>query len=231
MGLVFVLFFIILVVMPISFYGMIFFTPISPDEVNFYSKFGAWFTALGAIFTVINTVVVIYLMLWLHHKESNANLFPRFQELQDKLTKISSIFDQEVDSFLDKQSNAAMELEMIHFDAPNSSPQYERAYSAEVNNIDEIIKEINELKSKLRIFRDKFYSISLDIDNLKVAAIKIHKVDELSTLHRPINTYMKAFDSNYYADDREPDEMISDAKNNALNSIQQIINILEEKAP
>jgi len=140
MGLVFVLFFIILSVLPISIYGMIFFIPISADEVNYYSKFGAWFTALGAIFTVINTVVVIYLMLWLHHKESNANLFPRFQELQDKLTKISSIFDQEVDSFLDKQSNAAMELEMIHFDAPNSSPQYERAYSAEVNNIDEIIK-------------------------------------------------------------------------------------------
>jgi len=83
----------------------------------------------------------------------------------------------------------------------------------------------------LRIFRDNFYSISLDIDNLKVIAIKIHKVDELSTLHRPINTYMKAFDSNYYADERDPDDMILDAKNNALNSIQQIIDILEEKAP
>lgn len=230
MGLVFVLFFIILLVLPISIYGMIFFIPISANEVNYYSKFGAWFTALGAIFTVINTVVVIYLMLWLHHKESNANLFPRFQELQDKLTKISSIFDQEVDSFLNKQSNAAMELEMIHFDAPNSSPQYERAYSSEVNNIDEIIKEINELKSKLIIFRNKFYSTSLDINNLKAIAIKVHKVDELSTLYRPINTYMKAFDSNYYADDRDPDDMILDAKKNALNSIQQIINILEDKA-
>jgi len=230
-GLVFILLLIILLMLPISVYGMIFFNSISQEEVNYYSKFGAWFTTLGAIFTVINTIVVIYLMIWLHHKESQANLFPRFQELQDKLTKISSIFDQEVDSFLDKQSAAATELEMIHFEAPNSSPQYERAYSSEITNIDEIIVKIHELKSKLRLFRDKFYSISLDIDNLKVTAIKIHKVDELSTLHRPINTYMKAFHSNYYADDRDPDDMILEAKNNALTSIQQIIDILEEKAP
>lgn len=209
----------------------VYFTEPPTPNNSILSQNGSIFTIIGAVFTAVNTVVVIYLMLWLHHKESNANLFPRFQELQDKLTKISSIFDQEVDSFLDKQSNAAMELEMIHFDAPNSSPQYERAYSAEVNNIDNIIKEINELKSKLRIFRDKFHSISLNIDNLKVAAIKIHKVDELSTLHRPINTYMKAFDSNYYADDRDPDDMILDAKNNALISIQQMIDVLEEKAP
>ena len=124
-----------------------------------------------------------------------------------------------------------MELEMIHFDAPNSSPQHKRAYSSEVNNIDEIIIKIEELKSKFRFFRDKFYLISLDIDNLKVVAIKVHQIDELITLHRPINTYMKAFDSNYYADDRDPDDMILDAKNNALNSIQQVIDILEEKAP
>ncbi|MCG9494266.1 hypothetical protein MCL36_17215 [Acinetobacter pittii] len=209
----------------------VYFTKISPPDGTILNQNGSIFTIIGAVFTAVNTVVVIYLMIWLHHKESQANLFPRFQELQDKLTKISSIFDQEVDSFLDKQSAAATELEMIHFEAPNSSPQYERAYSSEITNIDEIIVKIHELKSKLRLFRDKFYSISLDIDNLKVTAIKIHKVDELSTLHRPINTYMKAFHSNYYADDRDPDDMILEAKNNALTSIQQIIDILEEKAP
>lgn len=51
------------------------------DEKNL-SLNGSIFTIIGAIFTAVNTVIVIYLMLWLHHKESKTTLFPRFQELQ-----------------------------------------------------------------------------------------------------------------------------------------------------
>ena len=209
----------------------IYFTKVEPPNKDILDSNGSIFTIIGAIFTAVNTVIVIYLMIWLHHKESQTNLFPRFQELQDKLTKISSIFDQEIDIFLNKQSGAAMELEMIHFEATDSTPQYEQAYSLEVRYIDEIVKEIHNLKSKMIIFKDEFNTTSLDIDSLKAIAVKIHKLDELSTLQRPTNNYMKAFDSNYYSDDRDAEDMILDAKNNALSSIENIINILEEKAP
>lgn len=208
----------------------IYFTKVEPPNSEILTANGSIFTIIGAVFTAVNTVIVIYLMIWLHHKESQTNLFPRFQELQEKLTKISSIFDQEVDIFLKKQSGAAMELEMIHFKATDSSPQYERAYSLEVRYIDEIVKEIHKLKSKMIIFKDQFNTISLDIDSLKIIAVKIHKIDELSTLQRPTNNYMKAFDNNY-EDDRDAEDMILDAKNSALNSIENIINVLEEKAP
>ena len=45
-GLVFLLLFIGLLLLPSSIYGMVFYTSMTPEEVNFYSKYGAIFTAI-----------------------------------------------------------------------------------------------------------------------------------------------------------------------------------------
>lgn len=57
-GLVFFLFTIILLHLPSVIYGSVFLAPITGNEADYYSKFGAWFTAIGAIFTIINTIVL-----------------------------------------------------------------------------------------------------------------------------------------------------------------------------
>lgn len=79
---------LVLLLMPITVYGYVFFTTMPDSEVEFYAKYGVIFTAIGAISTVINAVVVIFLMLWLHRRESRLSLAPQISELRKNLIDI-----------------------------------------------------------------------------------------------------------------------------------------------
>jgi len=228
MGLVFVLFFIILVVLPISFYGMIFFTPISPDEVNFYSKFGAWFTALGAISTVINTIVVIYLMIWLHRKETNISLISYMSELRKDLVEIKKSLISDVEYFEHKQSDHIDRLYEYQYEPDGN----EDLYNKEIKNLSDIIPSIKKLYS---IFID--FKKSLDEnDNINLEEYRskskiVNSLHERIVLNRPSIEYAKSFDDGYRNNDAEPKDIIEVAKGNSLKYIDEMIELLEEKAP
>ncbi|NNH37486.1 hypothetical protein [Acinetobacter terrae] len=95
-GLVFFLFTIILLHLPSVIYGSVFLAPITGNEADYYSKFGAWFTAIGAIFTIINTIVVIYLMIYLYKKESEFTILPFISELHKQLLDIEITIKEEI---------------------------------------------------------------------------------------------------------------------------------------
>lgn len=227
MGLVFVLFLTILLNLPISIYGMIFFTPISADEVNYYSKFGAWFTALGAIFTVINTFVVIYLMLWLHRKETNISLISYISELRKDLVEIKKLLLSEVEYFEFKQSDHIDRL----YEYQHEPDGNEHLYNKEIENLSDLIPSIKKLYSTFIDFKkllDENDNISLEEYRSKSKIV--NSLHESIVLNRPSIEYAKSFNDGH-RNDAEPEDIIEVAKVNSLKYIDEMIELLEEKAP
>lgn len=230
MGLVFVLFLIILLVLPISVYGMIFFTPISADEVNYYSKFGAWFTALGAIFTVINTVVVIYLMIWLHRKETSISLLPQLSELRKNLIEIHQILSTEIEYFNDEQFNNYEALYENSYQGGFDFYGHKNLHKQEIENLSGIIERADFLYKIFLSFKEQINNLSnMDFHTYQTKSKILNLINEILVLHKPSSEYKKSFVTGSKLD-AEPEDMIEAAKKNSLKYINEIIELLEEKA-
>ena len=63
------------------------------------TKYADLFTVISAIFAIINAVVVIFLMVWLHRKESNLSLLPLISELRKNLIEIHHTLSSEIEYF------------------------------------------------------------------------------------------------------------------------------------
>lgn len=229
-GLVFVIFALILLHLPSMIYGVIFFTPIKDGEIDYYAKFGAWFTTIGAIFTIINTVVVIFLMFWLHKKESSISLLPQITELRKYFTEIESVIHSEIDFFHEKQYEIYENIENQRYDNDPFPYQYDHVYRQEIKNLEEIIAEINELYSLFVKFKtDVNKNIDIELKDYQVFFLNINKLNEVLILKKPSIVYKKGFIDGS-REEAEPDEIINAAQSNALESIQGMISIFENKA-
>lgn len=226
-GLVFILFFIILVHLPSMIYGSIFFIPITNDEVDYYTKFGAWFTALGAIFTIINTVIVIYLMIFLHKKQIDISLFPYENEFKKRLIDIEIILRSEIEYFGDNQFKTSENLYDDHYG--NTGSPYDHVYRQEIKNLDQIIKEVKELYSIFLTFKSEANSQPItSLKNFKEKLDIINNLDENLALNKPSSEYKKGFIEGSKVD-AEPDEMIEVAKTLSLESIKKITILFKDE--
>lgn len=226
-GLVFILFFIILLHLPIVLYGSIFFIPITSNEVNYYTKFGAWFTALGAIFTIINTVIVIYLMLYLHKKETDISILPYVTELKKSLIDIEIILRSEIDYFDDTQFKTSENLyESQHDHSGFHFYGYDDLYQQEIKNLDQIIAEIKSLYSLFLTFKsDTNNQSTISLKDYKEKLNIINGLNEKLALNKPSSEYKKGFVEGN-KQDAEPEDMIKAAKILSLESIKNITILL-----
>ena len=194
-GLVFLLLFIGLLLLPSSIYGMVFYTSMTPEEVNFYSKYGAIFTAIGAVFTIINTFIVIYLMVFFHKKEVDISIFPYVTELKRVLVDIELVIRSELDYFDDKQFEAYQNLDESRYQGSGFHFYgYDHVYRQEITNLNKIILEVKDLYSEFSVFKLKVNDqtdINLNIYKEKINIV--NKLNEILTLKKPSSEYKKSF--------------------------------------
>jgi len=229
-GLVFIVFFIILVHIPSVIYGSIFFIPITNNEVDYYTKFGAWFTAAGAIFTILNTVIVIYLMVFLHKKQTDISLLPYQSELEKSLVDIEVILRSEIEYFNETQFKTSEHLyESQHDHSGFHFYGYDDIYQQEIKNLDQIITDIKSLYSI-------FLTFKLETKNQSTMSLKIYKeklniingLNEIFALNKPSSEYKKGFiEGNKH--DAEPEDMIEASKTLSLESIKNITILLKNE--
>lgn len=230
-GLVFILLLIILLTSPISVYGMIFFNPISQEEVNYYSKFGAWFTTLGAIFTVINTIVVIYLMIWLHRKETSISLLSQITELRKNIVEIQHTISSEIEYFNVRQYDIYETLHEQKYQGGFHFYGHDELYEQEIINLNEITKKTEYLYANILSFKEQFNNFShIDFINYQNKSKIISLINETIVLNKPSTEYKKSFIVGS-REDAEPEDMIEVAKKNSLKYIDKMLEILEEKVP
>ncbi|WP_017389906.1 hypothetical protein [Acinetobacter calcoaceticus] len=230
-GLVFILLLIILLISPISVYGMIFFNPISQEEVNYYSKFGAWFTTLGAIFTVINTIVVIYLMIWLHRKETSISLLSQITELRENIVEIQYTISSEIEYFNVRQYDIYETLHEQKYQRGFHFYGHDELYEQEIINLNEITKKTEYLYANILSFKEQFNNFSrIDFINYQNKSKIISLINETIVLNKPSTEYKKSFIVGS-REDAEPEDMIEVAKINSLKYIDKMLEILEKKAP
>ncbi|MDC4268998.1 hypothetical protein NQ623_17905 [Acinetobacter baumannii] len=228
-GLVFLLLFIGLLLLPSSIYGMVFYTSMTPEEVNFYSKYGAIFTAIGAVFTIINTFIVIYLMVFFHKKEVDISIFPYVTELKRVLVDIELVIRSELDYFDDKQFEAYQNLDESRYQGSGFHFYgYDHVYRQEITNLNKIILEVKDLYSEFSVFKLKVNDqtdINLNIYKEKINIV--NKLNEILTLKKPSSEYKKSFiDGN--KTDEDPEDMIEKAKTDSLAAISDLKTILSE---
>lgn len=230
-GLVSILLLAILLILPISVYGMIFFNPISQEEVNYYSKFGAWFTTLGAIFTVINTIVVIYLMIWLHRKETSISLLPQITELRKNIIELQHIISTEIEYFNMRQYDTYEILYEQKHQSGFDFYGYDDVYKKEILNLTEITKKTETLYENFLSFKEQVNNFSnLDFITYQNKSRIISLINETIVLNKPSTEYKKSFIIGS-REDAEPEDMIEVAKKNSLKYIEKMLEILKEKAP
>lgn len=220
-GLVIILAFLL---MPTMVYGYIFFTTMSDADEDFYAKYGAIFTAIGAIFTSTNAVVVIFLMVWLHKRESSLSLLPQISELRKNLIDIHHTLITEIEYFKEKKYG---NQKTINDNGKPGFKVYYSPYKHEIQNLNLILERMDILYKNFIFFREKFQSypiISLDTykDNLKF----LDSINEIIVLHKPSTEYKKGL---FVEGDLDIDaeDMIEAAKENSLKSINRLIDLLE----
>lgn len=229
-GLVWILFVITLLHLPSAIYGSIFFIPITNDEVNYYTKFGAWFTALSAIFTIINTVVVIYLMIYLHRKSIDISILPYVTELKKSLIDIEIILRAEIDYFDDTQFKTSENLyESLHDHSGFHFDGYADIYQQEIKNLDQIIADIKNLYSIFLTFKSETNNQStISLKDYKDKLNIINGLNEKFALNKPSSEYKKGFiEGNKY--NADPEDMIEASKNFSLESIKNITILLKNE--
>lgn len=225
LGLVLILLSIILLLLPISVYGMIFFNPITQEEVNYYSKFSAIFTTIGTIFTIFNSILVLFLMIFLHKKESVFNFLQYKSDINKKLTDIEGILISEINFFEDKESKIAEIIFDSHygFDAY----EYRELYKNESNGLVEILIQLKKLYKNFKILRSQLnIDIAKDLDSLEFYSGIIEEVFETLALTKPSYVYNKSF-ADGGRKDVEPEEIIKVAQSNSLNKIKEILERLK----
>lgn len=209
-------------------YGVVFFTPIKEGEMDYYTKFGAWFTAIGSIFTIINTMVVIFLMIWLHKKESIISLIPQINDLKKDLITIQSTISYEVNHFNDAQYLVYEDLQ--HQMYSSDEYHYANACSKEIDSLNDVINKINELYSLFTKFKNEVIENKyIDLNYYQDVVLKTSKLNEILTLKKPSVVYKKGFIDGG-REEACPEDMISVAQYNALESIEEMRKILESKA-
>lgn len=201
-----------------------YFYKINPPNDEFI-KFNAFtFTILGAVFTTINTIVVIYLMVWLHYKETNFNLLSYFDKNHKSLIEIKKRLETELNFFEDSNYQLIRNLE-----EENEYNNFNliTLYKDELNNVNEIIKKYKKTMQQYDIWKNKVLAKDLDILECQKLMSLINKFEELLSTNSPSQSYKSGF-NNGYQDDILPEEMIAAAKSKAINSINDFIKIMEE---
>lgn len=214
--------------MPITVYGYVFFTTMPDSEVEFYAKYGVIFTAIGAISTVINAVVVIFLMLWLHRRESRLSLAPQISELRKNLIDIHYTLITEIAYFKEiKYDNH----KTIKDNGESGFKVYYSPHKHEVRNLNLIINKMDTLYNSFIFFRKKFQSQpDISLDTYKKNLQFVDLINEILVLRKPSMEYKKGL---FIEDDLDIDaeDMIEAAKENSLKSINELIDLIETESP
>lgn len=220
MGLVFLLLSIFLLLLPGAIYGCIFFIPITQSELDYYAKFGAWFTAIGAIFTIINTIVVIYLMIFLHKKENEFNMLNNFSELRKRFTYISTILKDELAFFVEKEYEIAENLYAAQngFDAY----QYKDLYKLEATYLREIVKSLQEVYQTLITLKEKCQlETNITLVDYQTKLKLLDHIDDLLILKKPSSEYQRGFVEGS-REDVDPEDMVEVSNKNAIEAIANL---------
>lgn len=213
-----------LLLMPITVYGCVFFTAMPDGEMDFYTKYGAIFTAIGAISTVINAVVVIFLMLWLHRRESSLSLLPQISELRKNLIDIHHTLSTEIEYFKEKKYG---NQKTINDNGESGFKVYYSPYKHEIQNLNLIIERMDTLYRSFIFFRKKFQSHpDINLDTYKKNLQFVDLINEILVLRKPSTEYKKGL---FIEDDLDIDaeDMIEAAKENSLKSINELIDLLK----
>lgn len=227
-GLVFLLLFIVLLLLPSSIYGMVFSTSMTLDEVNFYTKYGAIFTTIGAIFTVINAILVIYLMCFIYKKQKDISMLPYITDLKKNLVDIELIIKSEIDYFDDKQFEAYQNLSENKYNGSGFHFYgYDDVYQQEIQNLKEIITEVESLYFNFSNFKKEINNQpNINIDTYKEKISIINNLNESIILQKPSSKYKKSFiEGNKY--DADPEPMIQTAKKDSMEAINKLKQILK----
>lgn len=227
-GLVFVIFALVLLHLPSAIYGIVFFTPIEDGEMDYYTKFGAWFTAIGSIATIINSIVVIVLMIWLHKRESSISLLPQITELRKYLTEIEGVVYHEINFFHEKQYETYENMNNQRYDESPFPFQYDYVYQQEIKNLKVVIAELEDLYSLFVKFKARVNkNIDIDFKDYQVFVLNINELNEVLVLKKPSIVYNQSF---IYGDRGEshPEDMVDTAQSNALKSIKEMKKILDD---
>lgn len=226
-GLVFLLLFTVLLLLPSSIYVMVFYTSITTEEVNFYSKYGAIFTTIGAVFTIINTFLVIYLMFFFHKKEVDISIFPYITDLKKNLVDIELVIKSEIDYFNDTQFETYEKLNDSKYDLVFNSSEYDDVFKTEIQNLEEIITEVESLYSNFSDFKKEINNQpNINMDTYKEKISIINNLNESIILQKPSSKYKKSFiEGNKY--DIDSEILIQTAKQDSMEAIINLKQILK----
>ncbi|MDM1282429.1 hypothetical protein HXZ60_02290 [Acinetobacter towneri] len=188
------------------------------------TKYADLFTVISAIFAIINAVVVIFLMVWLHRKESNLSLLPLISELRKNLIEIHHTLSSEIEYFKENKYDNQI---ILNEKRKSGFKVYHCPYRHEIKNLNLIIDKMEILYKKIVLFRNKLQSYpDMDLETYKRNSQIVESINEILALHKPSAEYKKGL---FTDDDLDADAeaMIDAAKENSLNSINRLIELLD----
>lgn len=226
-GLVFMLLAALLLLLPISVYGSVFFADVSTNEVNKYTKYSAIFTVIGSIFTILNTVVVIVLMVWLHKKEASISMLPHISDLNNKLIEVHSLLKLEIEYFEEALHSLYLEGEYgLHIE--DNDYNAEQLYNDELSSLTKINNDIKKLLTDFFGFKNSINNIpNISLTQYQKATSTLNIINEILIINKPSVAYKQSF---IYGNriEADPEDMVSAAEHNALESINAMSNQIKQ---
>jgi len=218
---------IIILLVLLSCISVYFTEPPTPGN-SILNQNGSIFTIIGAVFTAVNTVVVIYLMIWLHRKETNISLISYTSELRKDLIEIKKLLLSEVEYFEFKQSD---HIDRLLYEYQHDPDGNEHLYEKEIENLSDLIHLIKRLYSIFIDFKKSFYeNENISLEEYRSKSKIINSLHENIILNRPSIEYAKIFNDGH-RNNAEPEDMIEAAKINSVKYITEMIELLEHEAP
>lgn len=179
------------------------------------ANYGTIFTIIGAGFTVINTLVVIYLMIWLYHKDSDISLLPIVNEMHRDMLTLTKLFKIENDFFVDKHYDCCVAIQF--------SEQHEDLYKKQIDELDEVIQNMEPLVQAFNGFRKQVKTKNdYDVESCKSYSELISTLIGELSLDSPSSNYKLAFTEGNKVEADEID-MLEVAKSSALQKIDELI--------